>query len=85
MSQLVKLSKIRKQLFFFMNVAGFYDGWPEFNLAHWEWMECFDRNFHNLGLNIHMSKHDMDSQQWLFKNEESKPIGKDNRKKSRQQ
>ncbi len=45
-------------------------------------MECFDRNFHNLGLNIHMSKHDMDSQQWLFKNEESKTIGKDNRKKA---
>lgn len=63
-----------------MNVTGFYDGWAEFSLSQWEWMECFDRNFHNLCLNVHMSTHDMDSQQWLLKIEERKTIEKDNRK-----
>lgn len=63
-----------------MNVAEFYDGWPKISLAQREWMECFDRNLHNLCLNVHMSTHDMDSQQWLLKIEESKTIEKDNRK-----
>lgn len=46
------------------------------------WLRGNGWDVHNLCLNGHMSKHHMDSQQWLFKNEESKTIEKDNRKKA---